>query len=306
MATQSQQARSHHARQAAIAAAAAESVGGMFKAGRTWSEILNQVAAYQLAAVTTAISTLAGLSGRAPVTSPRAYAGVSSAGYPIAEPIVATIDRVAPAPTLEPLPAQWWDDTAAFQRQVEQLIESEIQDAARSAFQAELVVDDTWQNYVRVLVPPSCSRCAVLAGRIYRDLDGFERHPKCDCQHWPVQDWEEAHDAGVVFSARELFDRGQIRGLSKADEQAIRDGADIGSIVNTTRGTSTPGRTAAYTTDLLGRRVKATTAGTTRRSAWRRANPSRRVRLRPESIYEIARDHDDAIRLLGVYGYLAA
>jgi predicted ATPase len=50
--------------------------------------------------------------------------------------------------------------------------------------------------------------------------------------------------------------------------------------------------------------VKATTYGTTRRAQWRKKNPTRLVRLRPESIYEFAKDRDDAIRLLKLYGYI--
>jgi hypothetical protein len=132
----------------------------------------------------------------------------------------------------------------------------------------------------------------------------------------PVQNWEAAHDMGLVSSAQEAFDAGQIRtkvskdsdeyrsGFSKADEQAIRDGADMVEIVNATRGTSAPGITNALTTEVFGRTVKATTYGTTKRAAWRKANPTRLVRLRPESIYKFAKDREDAIRLLRLYGYI--
>jgi len=60
------------------------------------------------------------------------------------------------------------------------------------------------------------------------------------------------------------------------------------------------------TADVLGHRVKATTEGTTKRAEWRRANPTRLVRLRPESIYKYAKDREDAIRLLRLYGYLTS
>lgn len=299
------QARSHHARQATIAVAAVAAIRSLFERGAPWADILQTLASYQLAAATAAARTMAGLSSVLQQVNPAAFAGVSSLGFPISEPLVATIDQVVPAP-VEPLPAAWWDDASEFMDEVAQLIESEIQDAGRSAYQAELVASPDWQNYVRVLVPPSCKRCAILAGRIYRDLDGFRRHPGCDCVHVPVQSWEEAHDAGLVSSFSELFERGQVRGLSEADAQAIRDGADPAQVVNATRGTSVPGVTQAYTTELFGRRAKATHFGTTKRSAWRKANPTRLVRLRPESIYQYARDRDDAIRLLRLYGYLTS
>jgi hypothetical protein len=180
--------------------------------------------------------------------------------------------------------------------QIEQLIEAEVRDAGRTASQVEFVSRPDWTNYVRMLNPPSCPRCTILAGRIYRDLEEFARHPGCDCVMVPVEDWESAHDAGFVSSPQEAFDKGHVRGLSKADEQAIQDGADITTVVNASRG--------MVKVTAFGRRVKATTYGTTKRAAWRKANPTRLVRLRPESIYEFAKDRDDAIRLLTLYGYI--
>lgn len=298
MATPQQQARSHHARQAAIAAAAVTAVRRLFQRRAGWADILQTLASYQLASATASVRTMAALSGDSPQVNPQLFAGVSGSGFPISEPLVAAIDYRIPAP-VEPLPQAWWDDAAAFMADIERLIEAEVQDAGRSAFQAELVAGPDWQNYVRVLVPPSCKRCAILAGRIYRDLEGFERHPNCDCVHWPVQDWEEAHELGLVSSPQEAFDKGVIRDLTKAEEQAIADGADIFRVVNSSSG--------IYTADVFGRRVKATTYGTTRRSAWRKANPSRRVRLRPETIYKLADgDRAEALRLLRLYGYLTS
>lgn len=305
-----QQARSHHARQAGTAAAAALAVRSLFSRNRPWSEILTTIAAYQLAAATAASQTMAASAGSQPLVNPAAFAGVSSLGFPLSEPIVATIDARVQAP-VEPLPSPWWDDASVFLREIEQLIASEVQDAGRSAYEAELVAAPDWQNYVRVLVPPSCKKCAILAGRIYRDLEAFDRHPGCDCQMWRVQDWDQAEAEGLVTSFEELFRRGQIRDLSEADAQAIRDGADPAQVVNATRGGGTRplGITDAFTTEVFGRKVKATHYGATKRSAWRKKNPSRLVRLRPESIYQIVDreyggDHDQAIRLLGVYGYV--
>lgn len=146
------------------------------------------MARFQGEAAKASTQAIAGMAGdRAPLTMPSAFVGVSSKGFPISEPIVATIDSVVPAP-VEPLPDTWWEDASAFMSQVEQLIESEIRDAGRTASQVEFVSRPDWQNYVRMLVPPSCPRCAILAGRIYRDLEEFSRHPSCDCVMVPVQD----------------------------------------------------------------------------------------------------------------------
>lgn len=316
------QARNHYARQRRIAAGALVAVRRLFKRNAPLPEVVSTVATYQLAsAMASAQSVALFANASTPITNPAAFAGVSSYGFPIAEPIVATIDRFVPAPA-EPLPANWWETTADFMAILEQLIVSEVQDAGRTASQVEFVSRPDWQNYVRMLNPPSCARCAILAGRIYRDLDHFDRHPGCDCVMIPVQNWEAAHDAGLVSSAQDLLDRGQLGshrtledgsrrfepGLSQADLRAIGDGADIGTVVNARRGTSAPGITNALTTEVFGRKVKATTYGTTKRAAWRKANPTRLVRLRPESIYQIVDreyggDPAQAIRLLKVYGY---
>ena len=314
------QARSHYNRQRQIVAAGVLAVRSLFRHRRPLAEVVNTVAAYQYASATASAATVARWAGAdGQLTVPEVFAGVSSYGFPVSEPIVATIDQFVPAP-VEPLPDIWWQDASKFMQAVEQLIASEIADAGRTASQTEFVSRPDWQNYVRMLNPPSCARCAILAGRIYRDLDAFDRHPGCDCVMVPVQNWEAAHDAGLVSSFEDLFQRGQLgshrtlddgskqfeEGLSRADMQAIRDGADPIEIVNARRaGLRAPaGITNAYTTDLFGRRVKATKYGTTVRARWRKANPTRLVRLRPESIYKFAEDREDAIRLLRLYGYI--
>lgn len=298
------QARSHYNRQRQIVAAGVLAVRSLFKRRRPLVEVVNTVAAYQYASATASAAQVARWAGAdGQLTIPEVFAGVSSYGFPISEPIVATIDQYVPAP-VEPLPDAWWDDAADFMASVERLIASEIADAGRTASQTEIVSRPAWQNYVRMLNPPSCARCAILAGRIYRDLEAFQRHPGCDCVMIPVQNWEKAHDAGYTSSFKAAFDRGDVRGLSEADAQAIRDGADPNRVVNATRGTGTPGITNAYRTELFGHKVKATHDATTKRSAWRKANPTLLVRLRPESIYKFAEDREDAIRLLRLYGYI--
>lgn len=128
----------------------------------------------------------------------------------------------------------------------------------------------------------------------------------CDCQHWPVKSWAAAERAGLVTDPMTAFERGQVTGLSEADARAISDGADFNAVANTTRGGGRrpPGMTNAVTAEIFGRTVKATLEGTTKRSEWRRKHPNLPIRLRPESIYEHAKDRDDALRLLRLYGYL--
>lgn len=317
------QARNQQARQKAVAAGAVVAVRSLFASSDdrpSVEQIGATTARYQWAAAALSSRMIAAYADdRVSLTDALPFAGVSSYGFPITEPIIATIDAKVPAP-VEPLPATWWDDAAAFMADLEQLILSEVADAGRTASQVEFVGRPDWQNYVRMLNPPSCARCAILAGRIYRDLDWFARHPGCDCVMVPVQDWQAAHDAGLVSSFEDLFEKGQLGGnrtmpdgskrfepgLSRADIQAIADGATPHEVVNATRGLNAPGITAALRTEVFGRKVKATTEGTTKRAAWRKANPTRLVRLRPESIYAFAKDRDDAIRLLKLYGYLTS
>lgn len=300
------QARSHYARQRLIGLGAIKALRRLFAntPKPTIPQIAASAAGYQLASATLSARTVAAFAqDSTPLTISGAFTGVSSYGFPLTEPIIATIDRRVPAPP-EALPDPWWDDAQAFMADLERLILSEVADAGRTASQVEFVGRPEWQNYVRMLNPPSCPRCAILAGRIYRDLDAFDRHPGCDCVMVPVQDWQTAHDAGLVSSFADAFEKGNVSGLSKTDAQAIADGATPHEVVNATRGLNAPGITAALRTEVFGRKVKATTEGTTKRAAWRKANPTRLVRLRPESIYEFAKDREDAVRLLKLYGYI--
>lgn len=290
-----QQAREYRAQQAAIAAGGAAAVRRLLAAGADWGDLLTTVAAAQLSAAALAVATVALRAERAPLVTPGRFAGVSAFGFPISEPIIATIDARVPAP-VEALPQQWWDSSAVFSAAVEQLVASEVQDTARSAGQAEMVTQGA-TRYVRVLAPPSCKRCAVLAGRLYRTDKPFARHPGCDCTSEAVSSLEDAVERGLVVTPDDAYRRGWIRDLTAGERAAIDDGADIGQVINSASGIATA--------TIAGQRLKTTRYGSTRRAAWRRANPSLRVRLRPEAIYDIANgDRAEAIRLLGVYGYL--
>jgi hypothetical protein len=107
---------------------------------------------------------------------------------------------------------------------------------------------------------------------------------------------------------RSLTDAEQDKAFGKARAQAIRDGADLGQVVNGKRG--------VQTAQVYGQRLKITPTGATKRGAFgqsmrdlakrdgHRYRVSRTPRLTPESIYKIARDREDAIRLLRYYKYI--
>ena len=268
-----------------------------FRSGAGWADILGAIALHQLRAARLATRTMAARVDAPMRVHPTTFSGVSAAGYSLAEPLIATIDARVAAPP-EPLPAPWWkpDEVPRFIKQVEQLVASEVTDAGRSAGQAELVANGV-TRYVRILTPPTCKRCAVLAGRLYKTSVPFLRHPQCDCTAEPVSSRQEALDRGLIVTPSEAFERGYIRDLTKSEARTIEDGADINQVINSASG--------IYSATLDGRKVKATRAGTTRRSMWRRANPSGRIRLRPESIYKIAGDdHALALKLLEEHGYI--
>jgi hypothetical protein len=193
--------------------------------------------------------------------------------------MLAEQDIVSPADTLLNLlsfttDAQVLDRmlTEAGDTGFDRLVESIVQDAGRAAESvATAVRADIY--HVRYLSPPSCARCAVLAGRVYRYSDGFQRHPNCDCVMIPT-----TVAAPLKQDPDELFRRGLVMGLSKADAQALRDGADFNQIVNTRRasaGLRESGRVLA-----------------------------RAGRPTPEGIYRIASDRAEAVDLLRRYKYV--
>lgn len=154
----------------------------------------------------------------------------------------------------------------------DRLVESLVQDAGRAAETvATAVRADVW--HVRYLSPPSCARCAILAGRVYRYSDGFLRHPNCDCVMIPT-----TVAAPYAQDVDELVQRGQVTGLSKADQQALADGADLSQVVNVrsrAAGLNQPGRVLA-----------------------------RAGRPTPEGIYAMASSRTEAVDLLRRFGYV--
>lgn len=296
-------ARNYYRDQQKVALAGVRAVRRAVKAAPTplaaTSAATTTLATYQLASALNGARTMASEAGRDLLSVPAALAGTTQLGWPIETPIETILDRLAV--DLEREAQRLTDQMLAG---LDMFVQSEIIAAGADAASVEIAIEST--RYVRVLVLPSCKRCVILAGVVYRSEEAFPRHPLCDCEHWPVGSEEEARAAGMILDPREAFERGEIRGLSEADTQAIRDGADIQEVVNATRGGGTrpAGMTNAISAEIFNRTVKATTEGTTRRADWRRKHPKLPIRLRPESIYEHAKDRDDVLRLLRLYGYI--
>lgn len=110
---------------------------------------------------------------------------------------------------------------------------SEIADANRGASAASITVRPTITGWVRMLNPPSCKRCAILAGKWFRWNEGFERHPRCDCRHIPASEnvaGDFVTDPYEYFKSLTAKQQDSIFGAE--DAQAIRDGGDIFRVVN--------------------------------------------------------------------------
>ena len=161
---------------------------------------------------------------------------------------------------------------------------TQVADAGRVADQVALTSRPLATGYVRMIVGATCSRCLILAGRWYGWNAGFQRHPRCDCIHIPGREntaGDLRTDPDLAFAALDQAEQDRVFG--KAGAEAIRAGADIGSVVNARRGMYTAAGGRLYT-----------------RSGATRA----RRRLMPEEIFREAADRDDALRLLRLHGYL--
>jgi hypothetical protein len=185
------------------------------------------------------------------------------------------------------------------------IVGTQVADAGRGAMSVATVSRPQLTGWVRMLTPPSCGRCAILAGRFYRWSSHFERHPHCDCIHVPsaedaaddlrtdpmayfrslptAAELSEQYPNLTVKMRREADLLSQEDAFTVSGAQAIRDGADISQVVNARRGAfglSSPGRLTdaeqkilksgrdkAYLqrVDVFGRQVYITTEGTTRR-----------------------------------------
>ena len=192
------------------------------------------------------------------------------------------------------------------------LARTAVADAGRSAAGVD-TASRPRIGYVRMLNPPSCSRCSILAGRFYRWNAGFNRHPRCDCIHVQSTATAAATSEGLVHDPYEYFNslskEDQDKNYTKAGAQAIRDGADISQVVNARRGMKFAGTSADGS--YRGRKVKGsfTSEGTTKRGNFR-ANTdggalTKGRRLTPEAIYELNGDNRQAaLRDLEKYGYI--
>ena len=196
-------------------------------------------------------------------------------------------------------------------RWLDTITQGTIADAARDAVEADILTRPKIA-YVRMLNPPSCELCIMLAGQIYwrpeeyqyRDRGGaFDRHDNCDCYQVPtaITDRAEAHALGLMDDPYEYFnslsEAEQNKVFSKSRAQAIRDGADIYSVTG-----SADYQNQTYAFDGARRRTGLTTYSMSR---WN-YDTKQPTRLTPKGVYAAAAgDRQEALRLLRENGYLA-
>lgn len=226
------------------------------------------------------------------IVDPDAFAGLTGDGRSLD-----TLLR-APAITARTLIADGMEPAqalAAGGRQLSMMVLTEIADAGRGAAGVQIAARPR-VGYVRMLNPPSCSRCVVLAGRFYRWNKGFLRHPRCDCVHVPtmVTDQAEAFAQGLIDDPYEAFARmseaEQNRVFTNAGAQAIRDGADMYQVVNARRGMKYRG---AFTSE-----------GTSKHGWAGQILRRGQKRMTPETIYRLNPNREQAVEALRAQGYI--
>lgn len=305
------------AQQRAAAHAAAEVAGAAWSRvdigdiARSWAVLLEgpigAVAVAQRVAATGADAYVAAVMGaRTPagLVVPRRLSGIASDGRPLGSlmytPAVRSLEaiRAGAAPT---------DAMRVGRLHLDMIVRTQIADAGRVADGMAITARRDVGGYIRMLSGKSCSRCVLLAGKFFRWNEGFQRHPRCDCRHYPAGRSVRAARASnprlnprAAFNSMTLAE--QNRAFTAAGAQAIRDGADMGRVVNARRGMSTTGesQTRVNAQGLVVNERHRTRTGTATSSVARGGR-----RLMPETIYARAGDdRDKAIRMLRQAGYL--
>lgn len=175
-----------------------------------------------------------------PSLNPIAFAGVASDGRDLETLLAGALVKLREAQRAGQ------SDRAAKDRGrnfLELVVNTQVSDAARAAESVAIAAGSGTKagrvvqiGWVRMLTPPSCSRCVILAGKFYKWNSGFQRHPNCDCRHIPTTlagSNEMLTNPYVYFNA--LTQDEQDYYFGKANAQAIRDGADINAVVNAQR-----------------------------------------------------------------------
>lgn len=193
---------------------------------------------------------------------PEAFAGIASDGRPLGSLLEGGKIQAKRMNSLE-AGGKWLD----------MAVHTQIADASRGAA-AVAIAARPGVGWVRMVNPPCCGPCAVLAGREYRFNAGFKRHPRCDCMHIPTT----LANPGDHFGVSPALD--QIHDLTEGERQALLAGGDLSRVINARRG---GGLGKMSTTEIAKRGQR---------------------RLTPDGVFAQARDRDEALELLRLHGYI--
>jgi hypothetical protein len=120
------------------------------------------------------------------------------------------------------------------------MMKTAISDLGRSS-DMTAATGQGWTQYVRVVQPGACSRCAILAGKSDYKTP-FKRHPACKCTTMPVENDADMPPRGFYATPDDYFESlspaEQDRVFTKGGAEAIRAGANPVNVVSARRGAS--------------------------------------------------------------------
>lgn len=218
---------------------------------------------------------------------PAGFAGTAASGNDLGRLLLIPAERAADATGRGVPPATALDLGRGL---LGMYARTETADAGRAAVAAAGTARRVG-GYVRALRPPSCARCAILAGRWYRYSAAFDRHPHCDCVNVPAEN--DIGDGLVVDTLAAVRD-GQVHGLTRAERSAIDLGADPSQVVNAREGMYSVGgarftRTGTTRQGIAGARIlardMARTAGAAPGGVYRNFTMSRAEIARWQAVY---------------------
>ena len=151
--------------------------------------------------------------------NPRALAGIASDGRSLDQLLYSAVihARSAKASSLP-------ERLKVGRGWLDMLVQTQVADAARDAAMIAMAVRPGVQ-WVRIVNPPCCQRCAVLSGRVYRFSQGFDRHPGCNCSMLP-QTVANPDATGLTLGPDDVKD------LTAKQRTAIAGGADFNKTIN--------------------------------------------------------------------------
>ncbi|MCP3800330.1 hypothetical protein NLX83_13785 [Allokutzneria sp. A3M-2-11 16] len=234
---------------------------------------------------------------------PAAFAGLAVDGRSLLSLLWLAVDTVVRGLVAGVAPSE---AHAAGLHRLLRFASGEVADTARVAMHAAMAADDRIVGYERVVVLPACGRCVILAGRVYRWSEGFDRHPQCDCGMQPLTA-EQWRDRPRRDAPRELFEAmtpaQRKKAFTKGGLKAIEAGADIAQVVNARRSMYKIGKFTATRDGTTVRGNAGRLLGEHRKQGGRYRR-STRPRLMPAEAVNRASSREELVTWLRNAGYM--